>query len=207
MKKQKYIQKQHTQTGAHKVRLRKTLLPLIGDGAAYVPFIGDGDIAVECYSDRLIYGVDIDPDRVVTASERLPNASVIVGDCEEGWPLGSLADGRLFAVCDSDAYSYPYGAIRAFLSNAKLANRLAIFATDGRLVRIGKRATYGGFYNEIVARPPGEKRFSIRKYHLRNTVPAMEELAKEHGYRIVATRKTMKGFMFYIGQVWERMSG
>ena len=77
-----------------------------------MPFIGDGDIAAACYPDRAIYGVDLDPARAAAARATLASATIIVGDCDEVWPFPGVDD--TFALCDSDAYGYPYGAIRAF---------------------------------------------------------------------------------------------
>ena len=54
-----------------KLLLRRHLLRWASDGAAYVPFIGDGDIAAQLYGERTIYGADLDPERVEVARGRL----------------------------------------------------------------------------------------------------------------------------------------
>ena len=88
------VQKQHGEHPARKMWLRRAVLAEIGDGAAYVPFIGDGDIPVACYSDRAIAGVDLDPARVAVARIALPSATIIVGDCDEGWPFPGVGSPR-----------------------------------------------------------------------------------------------------------------
>ena len=83
---------------------------------------------MECYQDRAIYGVDIDLERARTAASRLDHPLIIVADYEEGWPFEGYGVEDEFAVCDADAYGYPYGAIRAFLRNVRLAETvLSIF--------------------------------------------------------------------------------
>ena len=54
-------QKQHVDI-QRKLKLRRTLMEKLGttDGAYYIPFIGEGDIAVELYRDKMIYGADIE---------------------------------------------------------------------------------------------------------------------------------------------------
>ena len=78
------VQKQHGEHPARKMWLRRAVLAEVGDGAAYVPFIGSGDIPLACYPERTIYGIDLDPARVADARAALAFASVIVGDCDEG---------------------------------------------------------------------------------------------------------------------------
>ena len=43
------VQKQHGEHPARKMWLRRAVLAEVGDGAAYVPFIGSGDIPLACY--------------------------------------------------------------------------------------------------------------------------------------------------------------
>lgn len=112
-----------------KLALRKRLLGLAVDGPAYVPFIGDGDIANELYHGRRIFGADIDPRRVEVARGRFPGEKVIVADCNL-WPFpGEEAE---FAVADFAAYSAPYRAFRAFWAEARKARRVVCFFTDGQ---------------------------------------------------------------------------
>ena len=78
--------------------LRRAVLAEVGDGAAYVPFIGSGDIPLACYPERTIYGIDLDPARVADARAALAFASVIVGDCDEGWPFPGVDDTSCYAT-------------------------------------------------------------------------------------------------------------
>ena len=202
----KVVRQQHTGTGAHKVRLREALLTTLGEGAAYVPFVGDGDIAAALYTDRVIHGIDIDPDRIATAKARLPDANLIIADCEEGWPL-TTSD--TFAICDADAYTYPYGAIRAFLANANLADRIALFGTDGQMM-------YGNQMQHRWHHPDGHwvdvakaKTMTIRLYWPRAIKPWLEAAIPQAGYRITAMRKTWRvqygNGMLYWGILAERL--
>ena len=128
------VQKQHGEHPARKMWLRRAVLAEVGDGAAYVPFIGSGDIPLACYPERTIYGIDLDPARVAdarTVLSALAFASVIVGDCDEGWPFPGVDD--TFALCDADAYAYPYGAIRAFWKHARKAEAVGLLGTDGQM--------------------------------------------------------------------------
>ena len=79
------VQKQHGEHPARKMWLRRAVLAEIGDGAAYVPFIGSGDIPMACYPERTIYGIDLDPARVAVARATLAAATVLVGDYHEAF--------------------------------------------------------------------------------------------------------------------------
>src|SRR5438093_1509984 len=114
--------KQHVQVFRKKL-LRKRLLRMAVDGAAYVPFIGDGDLAVDLYAQRMVYGADLDPNRVLTASERLSSRDVRVFDCDL-WPFPDLE--APFAVADFDAYADPYTSFRAFWAEAERLDRLVL---------------------------------------------------------------------------------
>lgn len=95
-------------------------------GAAYVPFIGDGDVAAELYTDFKIFGADLDSQRVDIASSRL-GGQIIVADCDS-WPFPSVR--TRFALADFDAYTYPYHSFRAFWCSARKADQLTVFFTD-----------------------------------------------------------------------------
>lgn len=119
-----------------KVALRRRLLTKAIPGtAAYVPFIGEGDLAVELYSDRPIVGADLDPARAATASKRLPaNTILISGDCN-GWPFPAVSEASqaLYGVGDFDAYSYPYDSFRSWWDVCpNKARTLVLFFTDGQ---------------------------------------------------------------------------
>ena len=111
-----------------KLRLRQRLLAQAWPGAVYVPFIGDGDIAAELYAGRRIYGADRDPERVASAQRRLPGAVLEVADCDR-WPFAGLLE--RFAVADFDAYGNPYLSLDAFWGQARKADRVVLFGTDG----------------------------------------------------------------------------
>ena len=125
-----------------KLLLRRKLLSHAIPGAVYVPFIGDGDIAAECYADRNIYGADLDAARVATASKRLKDSKIIVANCD-GWPFPKVND--TFSVADFDSYSDPYASFRAFWKNADRADRLVLFFTDGHRQAIHRLKIYIAF--------------------------------------------------------------
>jgi len=115
---------------------RKRMLRWALPGPIYVPFIGDGDIAVKLYQDRPIYGADLDPKRVAMAQSRL-KGDIREGDCDT-WLFGDVK--AKFAVADFDAYDHPYPAFEAFWQNAQKLNRLVMFFTDGHrqaILRLG----------------------------------------------------------------------
>ena len=120
-----------------KYLLRKRMLRWAVDGAAYVPFIGDGDLAVDLYADRQIYGADLDIGRIEMAQSRLPTAEIVQADCDV-WTFYGLTDE--IAVADFDAYVDPYAGFRAFWKEAQKQDRLVIYFTDGRkqgMIRTG----------------------------------------------------------------------
>src|SRR5262245_51380896 len=90
-----------------KILLRRHLLRWLrsAPGAFYVPFIGDGEIAVKLYRGRDIYGADLDPQRVQTARQSLPRAVIREADCDS-WPFPDL-EGVEFAFADFDSFSEP----------------------------------------------------------------------------------------------------
>lgn len=128
-------QKQHVDLH-RKIQLRKRLLGTKLTGNAYVPFIGDGDLADALYRGMKIYGADIDPARVSTATARLPDARIIQADCDH-FPFPENIE---FSLADFDAYSEPYPAFLSFWKTAKKADRLTLFFTDGHrqgIIRTG----------------------------------------------------------------------
>lgn len=110
-----------------KVLLRKNFLRRFNlPGAVYVPFIGDGDLAVECYENRTLFGADIDAARVQVAKSRL-NGRIVVADCDP-WPFPG--ENAAFSIADFDAYVYPYQSFRSFWSQANKNDLLVMFFTD-----------------------------------------------------------------------------
>ena len=106
------------------------------DGAAYVPFIGDGDIADLLYRDRTIFGADIDPARIKTARGRFVGADIREADCD-GWPFPDVCEP--FAVADIDSYANPYLSFRSFWKNATKADRVVVFGTDAQRQNIKRK--------------------------------------------------------------------
>src|SRR3990172_3658740 len=120
-------QKQHVDIH-RKLLLRRNLLRHALPGAAYVPFVGDGDIALELYNERQIYAADIDPERVRTAEGRLAAAEIRVADCDS-YPFPDIQEP--IALADFDAYNNPYKALASFWPKARRTPRLVLFGTDG----------------------------------------------------------------------------
>ena len=123
-----------------KLLLRRHLLRWLRhtDGAVYVPFMGDGDIADVMYRTREIHGADLDGERVQTARSRFPGVDIRVADCDDTWPFPDVS--IPFAIADFDAFTEPYAAFRQFWAHAPKADRLAMFFTDGHrqgLLRTG----------------------------------------------------------------------
>jgi hypothetical protein len=132
--------------------MRRRLLRWAVDGAAYVPFIGDGDIAVELYADRHVLGGDIDGERVAVASSRLPTADIRTADCDP-FVFPGLKKPRI-AVADFDAYAYPYTSFRSFWKHAPKTNRLVLFFTDGQGLNVSFKGRWRG-PDGVECRAPG----------------------------------------------------
>lgn len=195
------IQKQRVDI-YRKLLLRRKLLALAVDGAAYVPFIGDGDIALELYAGKhKIYGADLDAQRVTTAKSRLPdNSTIVVADCN-GWPFTN--EGAAFSVADFDSYSDPYASFRSFWNNASKADRLVLFFTDGHRQGIMR----AGWYHS----PDGNKehvdnlarrRFIFNTYFPKFIKPWLIEYVK--GWTISRVMFYTRHWMLYWGAVIER---
>lgn len=190
------VQRQHVDM-YRKVLLRRRLLRKALEGAAYVPFIGDGDLAVELYQDRRIYGADIDEDRCNVAWERLPGADIRVADCDH-WPFSDVSD--RFAVADFDAYSDPYRAFEVFWGEAEKASLLVLFFTDGHRLEMTRRGSY--------IRPDGthvqgmslaESRKVFNSYFVREALPWVQGHISP--WRVVSKAHYLLGQMLYWGVV------
>ncbi len=116
-----------------KVALRKNMCRGSASGAVYVPFCGDGDMAVACFQGRDIFAADLDPVRVATCRSRLPGAVVRQADCDE-WPFPDIT--TPFAIADFDAYANPYPALVAFWQTAQKASKVVLFGTDALRYRM-----------------------------------------------------------------------
>jgi hypothetical protein len=123
--------KQHVQE-FRKALLRSSLLKFAVKGNCFLPFCGDSDLAGKLYRHypaiTKVYAADLDAARVATTSQRYPEFITKVADCDQ-WPFGELPD--VFSVADFDAYAHPYKSFKAFWANAKKADRLVLFFTDG----------------------------------------------------------------------------
>jgi hypothetical protein len=138
-------QRQHVDFFRKKL-LRKRLLVCAEPGAAYVPFIGDGDLATDLYQDRFVLGADLDPQRVATAQTRGLAGDFRVGDCDQ-WLFADRDDP--IAIADFDAYSEPYVSFRSFWQCADKADRMVLFFTDGHKMGM----TWSGYF----IKPDGSK--------------------------------------------------
>jgi len=172
-----------------KVLLRRNLLRGLGEGAAYVPFIGDGDIAVQVYIDREIFGADLDGARVKVAAGRIsaeqgPDSPSIlrVSDCDT-WPFADMKVGPL-AVGDFDSYSYPYDSFRAAWAGGDWAKRCVLFFTDAQrmaIYRAGRWRWPEGSEGQGDTR--GEKEAAGGLYFARHVLPWFAAYVKP--YRVV----------------------
>ena len=192
-------QKQHEEM-YRKLLMRRRLLVRAPEGAAYVPFIGDGDIAAELYTDRQVYGADLDPARCETAQERMPSACIKVADCDH-WPFPDVD--QLFAVADFDSYADPYGAFRAFWANALKTPAVVLYFTDGHRLEMTRRGNY--------IRPDGrhvrglslnESRRVFNSYFVTEALPYLVRHIAP--WRVTAKAYYLRGQMLYWGAVVSR---
>jgi len=180
-----------------KLLLRRQLLRSAVSGAAYVPFCGDGDIAMELYANRRVLGADIDADRVRVCASRLPDADVRVGDCN-GWPFPGVTD--TIAVADFDAYAYPYDSFRGFWANANKSERLVMFFTDAQrqaIFRAGHFRLPSGEKKHISE--ANEKRAYGNFWLKRYCEPWIREAVAPR--KVIRTLGYLRGMMLYWGVV------
>uniref|UniRef100_A0A6M3KV19 Putative methyltransferase n=1 Tax=viral metagenome TaxID=1070528 RepID=A0A6M3KV19_9ZZZZ len=183
-------QKQHTDI-QRKIKLRQQLIEKLGKftGAIYVPFIGEGDIAVALYSDNKIYGADIDPAMVETAKARLPDAEIITADCDKYPFKKSVAT---FNLADFDAYSYPYDSFRSFFETAKIGSQCALIFTDGQrqaIIHTGHYRMPDG--KKQHAKTVTEKRDVFNFYFNKTILPWFKDYIKP--WRILYITKYLRG--------------
>lgn len=192
------IQKQHVDL-FRKSLLRKNLLRKAASGAAYVPFIGDGDLAIAHYSDRKIYGADLDAQRVETARRRLMGSEIRCANCDN-WPF--LGVDEVFAVADFDAYANPYKSLAAFWSNANKTKRLVIFGTDGMRYRIKRAKVIRSLPDGAESKPTGQEwRMQYNFWWTKYVLPWLSNLVAP--YRITMKQSYLRGTvgMLYWGIV------
>lgn len=194
-------QKQHVDI-QRKIKLRQQLLEKAGKltGACYIPFIGEGDIAVALYSDNKIYGADIDSAMVETAKSRLPNADIVIADCDEFPFIGSKAT---YSLADFDAYSYPYNSFRSFFKGAKIGSQCVLFFTDGTkqaILRTGRYHKPNGA--KVRLKTKTEKREAYNFYFNKEVLLWFEEYIKP--WTIVYITKYLRGDQCYWGAIIEK---
>lgn len=191
--------KQHVEFN-RKIKLRKELMEKAGKltGAFYIPFIGEGDIAVALYSKNKIYGADISSAMVKTAKPRLPKADIIVADCDEFPYIDNKAT---YSLADFDSYSYPYNSFRSFFKGAKIGSQCVLIFTDGQrqaIIRTGHYRTPNG--KKAVAKTTTEKRTAYNFYFNKIIVPWFEKYIRP--YKVVyITKYLRKNSMCYWGAV------
>ena len=186
-----------------KLKLRRLLLS-DKSGLVYVPFIGDGDIALELFQGLSVYGAYLDPNRVATARGRLQNAIIKVADCDR-WPFAGEDFPGPFVIGDFDAYNYPYHSFRAWFENAPLADKLTVFFTDAQCNHIGQRKNYikpnGQSSGQITL---SETRKVLNFYPRRILEPWLREYALTKGYQVAKVQFYRRATMFYWGAVLTR---
>ena len=194
-------QKQHIDIH-RKLGLRKNLMEKAGDlaGAFYVPFIGDGDIAVELYQGRKIYGADLDGDRVKTAQARLPDAKILQADCDAYPFRGQDIE---YSLADFDPFAYPYKAFREFWQQARLTSPSILFFTDGERMAVKRSGHWTApDGKKVFTKGIDAKRVVFNKYWTGTILPWFEEYIKP--WRITASLKYLRKDMLYWGAIIAR---
>ncbi len=186
-----------------KIALRERLIEKAGEleGAYYVPFIGDGDIAVELYQEHKIYGADNDPERVKVAKSRLKDAEIITADCDK-FPFKGQE--TVYSLADFDSYSYPYDSFRSFWEEAKFSSQCVLFFTDGQrqaIMRSGSYRTPDG--KKVKAKTVTERRASYNFYFDKTLLPWFKEYIKP--WKVVYITKYLRSAsMCYWGAIIAR---
>lgn len=187
-----------------KVGLRRRVLARLGDvqGAAYVPFCGDGDLtaALESYGGRDVWAADVDAACVDVMSGRFPAAHVAVADCDR-WPFSGCD--VTFAVADFDAYTYPYASFRSWWTSARRTDRLAVWFTDGQPQAIKRTSVYKAPDGAKVRfAGKAEMRQTYNAYWARVIRPWFAEYVAADGYAVEHAEKYLRGgTMLYWGAV------
>jgi hypothetical protein len=184
-----------------KLLLRRAILTHAVEGAAYVPFCGDGDIAAAVYKGRMIYAADLNPKRVEVCRARFPDAIVAHTDCDR-WPFNTV-ETPPFAVADFDAYCHPYASFLAFWREAPKAQRLVLLFTDGHrqgVIRSGVLVRPDGAREECTALDERRRLFNF--YWTRVVEPWFRDAIT--GWRVLRSQKYLRGSMLYWGAVIEQ---
>lgn len=150
-----------------------------------------------------MFGADLDPERVATAQARLGSARVVTGDCN-GWPFGKEKT-SVFAVADFDSYCYPYDSWRAFMANAKTADTLLCFFTDGVRQGVMRMGTYHRPNGEtLTGLELSERRRVLNAYWAKEVWPWFQDEAEKHGYEVTKKQFYLRHWMFYWGAILKR---
>jgi hypothetical protein len=171
-------------------------------GAAYVPFIGDGDLAAQLYADRVVYGADIDAARVEVAAARVAGR-IIVADCDQ-WPF--YGEKARFGVADFDAYTYPYHSFRAFWAMARKQDVLVVFFTDTvkQAVKRGGHVHHpDGSMTELPPLPSRRRSAVYNSWFSRYLWPWFEAYIPP--YRVLDRMRYLRQDTVYWGAVLQRM--
>jgi hypothetical protein len=193
--------KQHADFHRKIMMRRKMLRDWATDGPAYVPFIGDGDIAAELYADRKVFGADIDSARVAVASGRLVGR-IIVADCDQ-WPF--VGERARFAVADFDAYTYPYHSFRAFWGQAKKQDPVVVFFTDTvkqAVKRSGHVHLPDGSSYELPPLPDRRRSDVYNKWFVQHLWPWFESYVRP--YKVLDRFRYLRQDTVYWGAAIER---
>ena len=149
-----------------KMEVRSELMPLLPDGGnVYMAYAGACALAA-AYTGRRVYAAEIEAGMF---AEGVPAnvAGWLHADCDLEFPWASLTVRWLAA--DFDHYHLPYPALRPFVEDARLADRVALFFTDTAQRRL--------FYHPRVLKyPDGSFEPGLSPEHLRyawdNYVPS-----------------------------------
>lgn len=200
--------KQHVEEYRKYLLRRHLIAHWAVSGAAYVPFIGDGDLAAELYTERQIHGADLEPRRVKTAISRLPlSANIVEADCDL-WPFAGCTDE--FAIADFDAYADPYTSFRAFWASARKRDRLILIFTDGlpqAVIRttVPRHTRLDGTVEFIDNADTNRKRTVYHRYFAEYVWPLFTEYVKP--WEVLTKMRYRRGHMLYWGAVVERPKG
>lgn len=205
-------QQQHTEYH-WKANLRSRILSefeVVPGGAAYIPFIGDGDLAVDFYRGYQIFGVDVDQQRLWTCYQKL----IPFYDLEawgtlrhanaDSWPFADFPN-IIYSVADFDAYSEPYTAFRSFWENSAKSDMVALFFTDGHrqgIIRTGSFHHPSGEVQQL--KTTNEKRKGFNFYWGQTVLPWFKEYIKP--YKIIKELHYVRGMsMLYWGVIVENV--
>lgn len=200
-----------------KYLMRKRLLRWAIDGPAYVPFIGDGDICVGgskdgalkheryelpgVYTDRFVYGADLDDQRVATARDRIANGDIRVADCDI-WPFKDTKTAP-FAVADFDAWAEPYPSFRSFWKAADKADRVVLFFTDAHRMGIMVDGTFiHADGTKHVISNLTERRAAFNFYLNKHIWPWFEDYVAP--YKVLEYYRYLRGMLTYWGVAVEK---